>query len=838
MTSLLAFSSLSFSLLAQAEQGTTAFRAIEYDLPEESTTWLLYILAFVVILGVSIYVYIRDTADLNIFWKAWLMLLRIGVLAGLVIVAINPQERTQKLAYRPSQVAIVLDRSLSMRFPESQPVGMPISGDPGAGQGNGPSSLTRAEAVKKLLAESELIATLRKDHNVSIFTFDEKLYGPHKTLLTTHARAALSQSTVGTTPDEKAKNAAPPDWDELTRPEGLETRLGESLVELIRKVSDRSLSGIVMIGDGGSNAGIDPQSAVELARTTNTRLITVGTGSTDQPVNLQLASIQAPTDVHMGDAFEISAFVQAQGFAGKRATVELLARPEDSKSNPEVLKSEEIAFSEDGVPVKVTFEQLPAEAGTFEFFVRATPSQRTVELSEGDNERRKTINVVDRKTKVMIIAGGPMRDYQFVRNLLYRHKAVETDVWLQTADATGAVSQESNKLLTEFPQTKEELFEYDAIIGFDPDWRRLSDEQVKLLMEWVELQAGGLILVAGDVFLPEIAGQAGTTPRLKEILKLYPVEPDSFTVDNTENPVIQPWPWEFTRAGREAGFLQISDDPVTSAEIWREFSGVYSAYPTLGEKAASTVYSYFSDPRALSGNTKPVLLASQFYGAGRALYLGSPEMWRMRTIDEEHYDRFWTKSIREVGQARLKRGNNRGSILLERTQYVLGQTVRVRAQIVDAQFNPLDADHILAEVIDGAGKPMVPLLRMDADPTRAGQFIGNFRVGVPGTWRIEFPLPQSRESIVQKLDVVLPNLETDNARQNAQLLRLLAEDTGGAYFTLKEAAAEIPKRLPNMGEEFQIDQQLKSLWDREWVMYLLVGLLAIEWLTRKLLKLA
>jgi len=29
-----------------------------------------------------------------------------------------------------------------------------------------------------------------------------------------------------------------------------------------------------------------------------------------------------------------------------------------------------------------------------------------------------------------------------------------------------------------------------------------------------------------------------------------------------------------------------------------------------------------------------------------------------------------------------------------------------------------------------------------------------------------------------------------------------------------------------------------ELWDREWVMYLLVGLLSAEWLTRKLLKLA
>lgn len=835
MTSILAFSPL--SLLAQAEE-TKAFRAIEYDLPEEPSTWIICILIGAVILAASIYIYLRDTATLNVFWKIWLMTLRVSVLAALVIIAINPQERTQKLAYRPSQVAIVIDRSLSMEFPDSQPVGLKVSSDPGAGPGNGAAGLSRSEAVKKMLSESEFVKTLRQNHNVNFFTFDSQLNGPLKTLPTTDLRAAKNQASLQSTSKDKPAVVKLPDWAEMTRPVGVETRLGESLIDLIRQVSSRSLAGIVVISDGGSNAGVDPESAVELARNTKTRLITIGTGSTEQPVNVQLASLQAPTDVHKGDAFEVSAFIQAQGFKGQRANVVLLSRPENSKKDPEQLESQEIVFTEDGLPVKVVFKQLPTEAGTFEYFVRTTPVKKTMELSTGDNERRKTINVVDRKTKVMVVAGGPMRDYRFVRNMLFRHSAIESDVWLQSSDATAAVSQDADKLLTEFPRTKEELYLYDAIVAFDPDWSELDDDQVKLLMEWVEIQAGGIILVAGDVFLPEIAGQAEVQPRLKEILKLYPVVPSDFVIDNTENPVTQPWPWEFTRAGREAGFLQVSDDPVTSAAVWREFTGVYSAYPTIDEKAASTVYSYFTDPRELAGNSKPVLLASQFYGAGRALYLGSPEMWRMRTIDEEYYDRFWTKAIREVGQARLKRGNNRGSILLERTQYILGQTVRVRAQVSDAQFNPLAADHILAEVIDGNGKPMTPLLRMEADPTRPGQFVGNFRVGTPGTWRVEFPLPQSRESISQKLDVVLPNLETDNARQNAQLLRLLAEDTGGAYFKLDEAAVEIPKRLPNMGEEFQIDQQMRILWDRQWVMYLLVGLLSIEWLTRKLLKLA
>jgi hypothetical protein len=48
----------------------------------------------------------------------------------------------------------------------------------------------------------------------------------------------------------------------------------------------------------------------------------------------------------------------------------------------------------------------------------------------------------------------------------------------------------------------------------------------------------------------------------------------------------------------------------------------------------------------------------------------------------------------------------------------------------------------------------------------------------------------------------------------------------------------LPGLLPDRGERFAVDEQLRALWDQEWVLYLLVGLLGFEWLIRKLLRLA
>uniref|UniRef100_A0A7C2NTT8 Uncharacterized protein n=1 Tax=Schlesneria paludicola TaxID=360056 RepID=A0A7C2NTT8_9PLAN len=75
-------------------------------------------------------------------------------------------------------------------------------------------------------------------------------------------------------------------------------------------------------------------------------------------------------------------------------------------------------------------------------------------------------------------------------------------------------------------------------------------------------------------------------------------------------------------------------------------------------------------------------------------------------------------------------------------------------------------------------------------------------------------------------------------RQNVTLLKDLVRDTGGEYLPIARAEAALPDLLPNRGEPFTIDERLRTLWDRSWVMYLLVGLLSVEWLTRKLLKLA
>ena len=813
-------------LLTLAVESTATLTSREFDLPQSPLGWLILLGGCLAILVWVVWLYLRDTHELSAGWKLWLTLLRLSVLVGLLIVALNPSDRTQKQAFRPSRVVVAIDTSLSMRHPD----GNPDDASPGANQG--PS---RAEAVQQLFTGSPLIEQLRKQHEVSVFTFDSRLDGPHRVYPLSNSPVAVnSPGAPSTTPP---KSETPLDWQETLRPRGLETRLGESLAELIRQNSGRTLSGIVVISDGASNAGIDAVTAHDRAVATKTRLITVGTGTTQQPVNLAIADIAAPTDVAINDPFEIKVYVQGQGLKDQTAEVELLSQGEGEQGDPTLIEKKSVTLLDDGARVEVVFPRMPNVAGKTTYTARVTPATRIAEFNVQDNVQTAAVTVFDRPTKVLLVAGGPMRDYQFVRNLLFRHKSFDVDVYLQTG--VQGTSQESNNLLTAFPVTREQLYDYDAVIAFDPDWKAIPADAIALLYDWVVDESGGLILVAGDVNTQQVAsgGIEEVNDELTPLRKLYPVILGSyFSAARFDQDSSQPWPIAFTPEGQGAGFLQLTDDPVTSAARWKEFSGFYRAYPTGGHKAAARVYARFSDPR--TATEPPILMASQNVGRGQAFYLGSPEMWRLRSVSDVDYDRFWVKLIREIAQGRTKKGVKRGSLRPESQKVTLGQTVRVFARLLDSKFAPLENETVPFEVFDPSGRTLSPIRLLRREVNQPGEYAGDFRASLPGTYRLDLQLPDSRERLNTEVIVTIPKLEDENIRQNVRLLTELARDTGGQYLPLGRAATELPSLLPNRGEQFYIPERLRTLWDRDWVMYLLVGLLSAEWLTRKLLKLA
>ncbi len=514
-----------------------------------------------------------------------------------------------------------------------------------------------------------------------------------------------------------------------------------------------------------------------------------------------------------------------------------------------------LRLGKDGEAATIEFEVTPTELGKYDYIVRVDESD--VRGKASDLEKVANVQVVDRKNRVLLFAGGPTREYRFVRVLCHRDKDTIVDVYLQ--GALPGVAQEANQILDEFPSTPEELFDYDCIVAFDPDWQQLSDDQIDLIDRWLSEKAGGLIAIAGSVYTPEWTTLARDRRGISLVKGFYPV---SFYRRSTARlsrggaAATKSWPIELSEAGRQARQLWLDDNGSRSSELWSTFAGIYSCFPVRTAKPGATVFGSFSNPRTAIDNELPVYMAGQFYGAGRVFYLGSGEMWRLRAIDPTLFDSFYTKLIRYVSEGRLLRDSSRGLLIVSKDRSILGETIIVRASLTDAQYRPLVQEVVNASLVapDGTRQPLtlrqsVGTAEMDAT-AREGLFTTQFTAVMEGDYRIELPVPGSEtlEMLTRTVRVRVPDREIESPQRNDALLNELATSTNGQYFpTVGDATNPalpgqglVAALVPQDQETYIPGTPDKAFQQRlmAWLMGLICGALCLEWTVRRLNKLA
>jgi hypothetical protein len=789
---------------------------------------VLLAVAVVALVAIVWSLYRRDTSELPRPIRIGVTLLRTIALGGLVIFFMGIERRTTREIIHNSQVAVLVDVSQSM----------------GLSDGDNPSAAgasTRIANVASALAQSPLVAELRRTHDVSVVRFDQEVE-PVVTL------SKLQESQVGSQkPAAIDARILNPQldldfWSSELQPRGTQTRLGQALSEQLRLYRDAPLAGIVVLSDGAQNAGIEPSSAVETAKTAKVPVYTIGVGSTKAQRNIALRDLVVPTRAFPGDTLNVTGYVQANGYKGRVVVVELIRRGSDDPAGGGVpIATDRVTAGADGEIVAVSFDIEPDDAGTFIYQLRL--SAPPDDGNPRDNVREAEVDVVERKTRVLLFASGPLRDYQYLRNQLHRDRTMTVDVLLQTAQP--GVSQESNEILDQFPTTAEQLYQYDCIVAFDPDWTELDADQIELLEKWLSEEAGGMIAVAGPI---QTARWIRSTEHSK-LRDMYPVVfQDRLTLlDDGQYGGDTPWPLEFERAGREAKFLWLEKTAEESTAAWESFPGVFGYYAVKGEKPGATVYARFSDPEAGLSNKRPVYFANQFYGAGQVFYIGSGELWRLRRVDPAYFEVLYTKLIRHVSQGRVLRGSSRGSLLVERDRYELGESVVLRARLSNAQHKPLTVDTVAAQIVRPDG--MIESVKLAADADRPGMYVGQTTVLQEGTYQVSLTVPDDDEEPLSRyLQVRVPDLERAHAERNEKLLAGLAQETGGVYYNQLDAAIrgdEVVKPLADAIESRAEVKLLKGAPDQEfaraqmqWLLAVIAGSLFLEWIVRRLNRLA
>ena len=653
--------------------------------------------------------------------------------------------------------------------------------------------------------------------------------------------------------DDESKNKpavlVPENWAELLAPKGTSTQLGSAIQHIVNKERGGPIAGIAVVTDGRNNAGVEPSRAIAAAANAGIPIFPIGVGSKTMPRNVVVADIQAPPKVFPSDKFQIKGIIKSFGLSGKTVRVRLVS-VDQKETEAETAEDETmIRLLDDGQSVSVEFSVERQEQGKRRYILRVESVDG--DLDPRDNQRAALVEIVERQTKVLLIAGGPNREFRFLRNQLYRDSDILLHVWLQSS--TSGADQEADVLLQEFPRTREDLFFFDCVIAFDPDWRELSQDQSELLERWVAEKAGGLVVVAGPVNTPEWTRRPRGDETIDKLRRLYPV---SFYSQGSAQLKLgrfggeQAYPLDFSREGRAAEFLWLGDTAADSQSNWGQFEGVFGYYAVNEPKPGADILANFADPATSIDDTLPIYLASHFYGAGRVFFQASSEMWRIRRIDVEHFQQYYIKLIRWVSQGRLLRDSTRGILLTDRERCWMGDQVVVQAILRDAQDQPLMMKSVDATIKRPNGTTHRIELKPTENSVRPGTFNGQFTTGSEGDYRVSLPIPDSPdfEILTASVEANIPDLEKERPQRNDALLAELADRTQGQFYvgtgsflSSKDNPMSPTQLIQSQDQETFLAGTLDRFFQRKlmmWLLGLMATALSLEWTVRRLHKLA
>lgn len=750
--------------------------------------------AVAAIVAVVVWTYRRDAAELPAARAAALAALRLAALAAVAVGLLGVERVAEHEVVLPSRVAVLVDSSASMSLPAAD-------GD----------EVSRSRRAVELLVDGSLLSELRQRHEVTVWRFAED---------------------VEAVTDDAATSRDDTDWPLRLAPRGAETRLGSALERVLADGPSGTLGGVLLISDGGGNAGVDPAVAAQAAAAVEVPVQAIGLGTERPRDEVRVADLVAPPRVFPGDRFPVTAFLKSHGLAGRTVRVELLAGPAVEGQEPRPIDAVDVPLGPDDELLPVRFDVPGIEAaGRRIFMVRVTDPEAG---PGGDDARRRfEVEAVDRVTSVLLMAGGPGREYQFLRNVLSRDRSFAVDVLLGTA-AEG-MSQDARRVLERFPEDDDELRDYDAVVAIDPDWQAVDPAGQARLERWVAEESGGLVLVAGPVHTESWLGD----PRSSKLRDLAPVEPGraggSWTGGG--DPTLSR-PLVFSRDGDEAEFLWLAGTRAASEELWREFPGVYACFPVDQAKPGAVEYARAAAPSGAAGD---LFLADHAYGSGIVAWVGSGELWRLRGVESAAHERLVTQVLRHVSQGRMLRGARRARLLVDRDRCPVGALVTVRVVVDEASLPRPPVGRVVAP--DGAALA-IPL---EPEVARPGTLVGSFVATRAGSWLVEVDAVSGDERLERRVEAHLPERELARPLLDRGLLERIAVTTGGTARFPADApwsaadtaaiAAGFPDRSRREYETGGLDRVFKQRLNAL-VLTVAATCLCLEWIGRRLARLA
>jgi uncharacterized membrane protein len=597
---------------------------------------------------------------------------------------------------------------------------------------------------------------------------------------------------------------------------GTSTRLGQALDRARDELSGLPLAGLVMVSDGAdtSDAAIDETLAGLKAR--SIPVFTVGVGEERFAHDVQVTRVETPRSVLKGTALVVDVVLSQTGYAGQTV-------PLSVEDDGRIVSTQEVTLPPEGesATVKVRFTANEAGARTFKFRV---PTQTGEQVTQ-NNARDALIQVNDRAEKVLYYEGEPRFEYKFLR------AGVEGDKNLQVVSLDRTAENKyyrqsvttPDELIGGFPKTREELFAYRGLILGSVEAASFTPEQLRMIADFVNKRGGGLLMLGGRRSFAE--GGWGGTP-VGDVLPVI--------IENANAKYFSEVQARPTRAGATFPVTQIAGDEKASAAKWNDMPAVTTVNAIHLAKPGATVLLTGVDNR----RQDQIVLAYQRYGRGKAIALPIQDSWLWKmdakvAVNDTTHAMFWRRLIRWLVDGVPQQVNV--STTADRVEP--GEAVKLTAEVLDSAYVEVNDSRVVARVTSPSGKTAE--LPVEWTVTKDGEYKATFTPDEPGIYDVKVTAARDQKDLGvadMHVRVSAGDAEYFDAGMRAPLLKRIAEETGGRFFTPANAAS-LPEAISYSGRGVTVVEE-RELWDMPALFLALVGLIAAEWGYRRMRGLA
>ena len=812
----------------KAENGAFIAHPVVRFHPGIHPAWIALI--GLVLAMLTIWLYRREDSSVGAFRRWTMAILRLGFIALILLLLARPVLNfTMENTVRRGLV-VVVDTSTSMgiKDPRTDAVDLKRAAiamnllDPAKGldqnlspdQASQVSSIGRMDLLKSLLNNKrlDLLGRLAKEYDLKLYAFADSPNGQ-----TADIAPTSGPSTQPTTSSSSAALA----WMNKLTPWSPITPIGDELRKAIARTRGQPLAGILLLTDGGNNAGSDPIMAAKAARQEGVPVYTYGVGISS-PKDVIVADIFTPSEVVFAkDEVPISVRVKGQNLKGESGQLILTLGGEKVDEKTVVFSQDQ---DEQVIPMKLT----PSKKGEFDLVASIAP--RPDEAETRNNSKQKHLRVVDDKIKVLMVEQSPRWEFKYLMQQMLRDRRVDLKVFLVDGDI-GITKGEKTPYLSEFPKTKAELNDkFDVLIFGDVDPKLFKGDQLKNIAEFVSISGGGFIMVAGRQFSPN--GYANTP-----IDKMLPVELEptrTFVGGGPKADVFEkPIRMELTPKGARNGMLRLSDKETESQRKWKELPPIYWTARVARAKPAAESLLVDADPaKAIRGEKMPII-ALQQYGLGQVIYVGTDNTWRWRrNKGDEFYITLWGQMIQRIALPHLL-GSKRTQLNADKEQYVTGERVTIYARLYDTTYEPVTEPTIKGYYTGGTADTANRTERevlLRPVPEQRGMYKGEFVAPPAGNYKFYVDKPAEPDV---KLDFTVgePTVEFGDTAMNEQLLKDIAQTTSGQFFR-EENIDQLPDAIRLKTERVGWPVELE-LWSTKLFFLLMLSVVTAEWILRK-----